>query len=302
MKLNFQFPARAVKHWESWVGEHHLAELAVAAEENGFDMVSSTDHPFPETGWLDNGGHHAFDPFVSLAFMAAATQRIRVMTFILVSAYRHPYVSAKAAASLDLLSGGRLTVGMGAGYQKAEFDVLGAEFADRGPRFDAAMKAMQAAWTGEVLEYDDPYFPAHGHVMLPRPAQRPGPPIWVGGNGKVALRRVAQYADGWCPFEQPEAMAKVTSTPALAFEQLQQRVEELKRMRVEFGRPAEVDVCYSPHMGREPERNVEILNAGFASYAEAGATWVSIESNARSFDDCIREIELYGKALDRPAA
>jgi probable F420-dependent oxidoreductase len=297
MKLNFQFPARAVKHWEKWVGDHHLADVAVAAEENGFDMVSSTDHPFPEQGWLEGGGHHAFDPFVSLAFMAAATSRIRVMTFILVSAYRHPYISAKATASLDLLSGGRLVVGMGAGYQKAEFDVLDAEFADRGPRFDAAMKAMQAAWSGEVLQYDDEYFPAHGHVMLPRPAQRPGPPIWVGGNSKAAVRRVAEFADGWCPFEQPEAMAKVTSTPVLGLPELHQKVAELKRMRVEHGRSEDVDVCYSPHMVREPERNVEILNDGFASYVEAGATWISVESNARSFDDCIREIELYGQAL-----
>jgi probable F420-dependent oxidoreductase len=299
MKLNFQFPARAVKHWEKWVGEHHLAEIAVAAEENGFDMVSSTDHPFPEQTWLDNGGHHAFDPFVSLAFMAAATTRIRVMTFILVSAYRHPYVSAKAAASLDLLSGGRLVVGMGAGYQKAEFDVLDAEFEQRGPRFDAAMKAMQAAWTGDVLDYDDEFFPAHGHVMLPRPAQRPGPPIWIGGNSKAAIRRVAQFADGWCPFEQPAEMAKVTSTSVLDFEALQQKVEQLRQMRVEYGRSADVDVCYSPHMGRDPERNVEILNEGFASYADAGVTWVSVESNARSFDDCISEIELYGRELKR---
>ena len=299
MKLNFQFPARAVKRWETWVGEHHLAEIAVAAEENGFDMVSSTDHPFPEESWLNNGGHHAFDPFVSLAFMAAATSRIRVMTFILVSAYRNPYLSAKAAASLDLLSGGRLVVGMGAGYQKAEFEVLGAQFEDRGPRFDAAMKAMQAAWTGEVLQYDDEYFPAHGHVMLPRPAQRPGPPIWIGGNSRAAMRRVAQYADGWCPFEQPAEMAKVTTTPELGFADLQQKIEELKRMRAEYGRDAEVDVCYSPHLGREAESNVQILNDGFASYREAGVTWVSVESNARSFDECIREIELYGKLLAR---
>jgi probable F420-dependent oxidoreductase len=299
MKLNFQFPARAVKHWEKWVGDHHLADVAVAAEAAGFDMVSSTDHPFPEQNWLENGGHHAFDPFVSLAFMAAATQRIRVMTFILVSAYRHPYVSAKAAASLDLLSGGRLTVGMGAGYQKAEFDVLDAEFADRGKRFDAAMKAMQAAWTGEVLDYDDEYFPAHGHVMLPRPAQRPGPPIWIGGNSRTAVRRVAQYADGWCPFEQPEEMAKITSTSALGFEQLQEKIAELTRLRVEFGRSPEVDVCYSPHLGRDLDRNIEILNEGLPSYAAAGVTWMTVDSTARSFDDCMREIELYGSALKR---
>lgn len=177
MKLNYQFPTRAVKRWEDWIGNRDLAEIAVAAEECGFDLVSTTDHPFPSQDWLSNGGHHAFEPFVALSFMPAATTRVRLLTFVLVAGYRSPYLAAKSAASLDRLSGGRLVVGMGAGYQRAEFEVLDASFADRGPRFDAAIDAMRAAWSGEVVERDDTFFPAHGHAMLPRPAQRPGPPV-----------------------------------------------------------------------------------------------------------------------------
>ena len=83
---------------------------------------------------------------------------------------------------MDYLSGGRLTLGMGAGYLKEEFDVLGASFEDRGKRFDAAIGAMRNAWKGEVSDYDDEFYPAHNAVMTPGPKQQPGPPIWIGGN------------------------------------------------------------------------------------------------------------------------
>lgn len=299
MKLNYQFPTRAVKHWERWIGDRDLADVAVAAEESGFDMVSTTDHPFPEQSWITGGGHHAFDPFVALSFMAAATRRVRLLTFILVASYRNPYLAAKATASLDLLSRGRLVVGMGAGYQRPEFDVLGARFADRGARFDAGITAMRAAWTGEVLDHDDPYFPAHGHVMLPRPATRPGPPIWIGGNSKAAMRRVAELADGWLPFEQPAEMAAVTTTPALAAGELGERIDQLRRMRAERGRPADFDVCFTPRPGRDPERLADTLAAALPAYERAGATYVSVESHAVSIDECLREIEILGRALTK---
>jgi probable F420-dependent oxidoreductase len=295
VKLNYQFPTRAVKHWERWIGDRDLADVAVAAEEAGFDMVSTTDHPFPEQRWISGGGHHAFDPFVALSFMAAATRRVRLLTFILVASYRNPYLAAKATASLDLLSRGRLVVGMGAGYQRAEFDVLDAPFADRGARFDASITAMRAAWTGEVLEHDDPYFPAHGHVMLPRPARRPGPPIWIGGNSQAAMRRVAELADGWLPFEQPAEMAAVTTTPALAADQLGERVDQLRRMRAERGRPTDFDVCFTPRTSGDPERLADALPA----YERAGATYISIESHARGIDECLHEIEILGRALTK---
>src|ERR1700710_1347107 len=145
MEFVFQFPMRAMNRWDDWIAGHSVGELAAAAEDSGFALISTTDHPFPEQKWLAGGGHHAFDPFVSLAFMAAQTSRIRLLTMLVVSGYRKPHITA-----------------------------------------------MQAAWTGEVVELDDPYYPAHGHVMMPRPAQAGGPPLWFGGNSNRALRRGAE--------------------------------------------------------------------------------------------------------------
>jgi probable F420-dependent oxidoreductase len=295
MKLNYQLPPRAVKRWDEWIGPHRLGDIAVAAEEAGFDMVSMTDHPFPYEPWVKAGGHHAFDPFVALSFMAASTTRIKVCTLIVVAAYRHPYITAKAAASLDNLSGGRLVLGMGAGYQKQEFEVLGASFEDRGARFDAAVRAMQAAWTGEVVDHDDDYYPAHGHVMLPRPAQRPGPPIWFGGNSAAAQRRVIAMGQGWMPFEQAEQAAAITGTPALtSVEQLADRIGQLRERAQAAGRTDEISVCFGAHGTGGVDAHAASLASRMDDFAKAGVTHVLVDSQARTFADCLREIELYG--------
>ena len=98
MRYNLMFPTRAVKHWSQWCQGASFGEVANLVEQAGFDAFSMSEHPYPDKAWLANGGHHAFDPFVSLSFAAAATTHIRVMTYILVSGYRSPYLTAKAAA------------------------------------------------------------------------------------------------------------------------------------------------------------------------------------------------------------
>jgi Luciferase-like monooxygenase len=101
---NLMFPMRAVKHWNRWRAGAGIGDIARLVEEAGFDAFSMSEHPYPDWEWLARGGHHAFDPFVSLSFAAAATTRIRLMTYLLVSGYCNPYLTAKAAASFDLLA------------------------------------------------------------------------------------------------------------------------------------------------------------------------------------------------------
>lgn len=299
MKFNYQFPTKAVQRWEEWSQGHHLAEVAVAAEEAGFDMVSSTDHPYPDATWLKKGGHQDFDLFTTLAFMAARTTRIRVLTYVMIAGYRNPYVAARAAATLDYMSDGRLTLGMGAGYLKEEFDVLGASFEDRGKRFDAAIGAMRNAWKGEVADYDDEFYPAHNAIMTPSPKQQPGPPIWIGGNSKPALRRVATLAQGWMPFEQSAEMAKITRTPPLeSVEQLAEAIAQVKALRAEQGNDEPLDVCFAPSGARDVDGHVDYVTSHLADYQAAGVTYVSYDGRARSWSECIREIELMGKAID----
>ena len=128
MRYNLQFPNRAAKYIENWLGDGRFSDFGLLAEEAGFDGVSVYDHPFPADAWLEVGGHVSFDPFVSLAVIAERTKRIRLLTNILVLPYRSPFVTAQALATLDRLSGGRATAGVAAGYLEAEFQVLGAPF------------------------------------------------------------------------------------------------------------------------------------------------------------------------------
>jgi len=192
-----------------------VAETARAAERAGFDAVAVTDHPFPHDEWMRSGGHHALDPFVALSFAAAATARIRLLTFIYVLPYRNPFLSAKAAASLDVLSGGRFVFGVAAGYLEPEFAALGVPFAERDDLADEAIRAMKAAWGGEGVHFEGKHFVARDHTALPRPLQQPHPPIWVGGNSKRAIRRAVLLGDGWMPIFNPAAHAGRRRTPAI---------------------------------------------------------------------------------------
>jgi len=197
-----------------------------------------------------------------------------------------------------VLSGGRLTLGMGAGYLKPEFDVLGASFADRGQRFDAAIGAMRNAWRGDVADYGDAFFPAHGAIMTPTPKQKPGPPIWIGGNGKAAQRRAATLGQGWMPFEQSPEMAAITRTPALgSLEEIAAAIEGMKQLRAERENREPFDVCFAPTGARDSEGHVEHLAARIADYEAAGITWLTYDGRARSWSDCLREIARMGALI-----
>ncbi|GMU78541.1 MAG: LLM class F420-dependent oxidoreductase [Acidimicrobiia bacterium] len=197
-----------------------VAAVARAAEAAGFDAVFVTEHPIPEDVWLASGGHHALDPFVTLAVAAAATTHLRVLTNLCVVPYHNPYVLAKTALTLDVLSSGRLILGC-----------------------DAALVAMKAVWTGAPVDVA-----ASGarHTMLPRPAQAPHPPIWIGGNSRRALRRAVEHGDGWMPFPNPASHATRRHTPALlTASELAARLDEARALEAETGRRLS-DVMFAP--------------------------------------------------------
>jgi probable F420-dependent oxidoreductase len=299
---NLMFPMRAVKHWNRWCEGASIGDVARLAEEAGFDAFSMSEHPYPDKEWLATGGHHAFDPFVSLSFAAAATTRIRLMTYILVSGYRSPYLTAKAAASFDLLSGGRFTLGTGAGYLKSEFEALGADFDRRGPLLDEAITAWKAAWAG--LDHDGPQFGVSGHVALPPPLTAGGPPIWIGGNGAAAQRRVVEVADGWMPMGASGEMASITrARPLEDIDTLGDWIANINKRRAELGRdPA--DVSFVPF-------EADLLASGDCAafgaavqsrldpYAEAGVTWITIEPASRSFTDFRTDLDVLASQLVR---
>ncbi len=142
MKFTLDIPVGVITPGEFQSFEA-ISAMAGALETAGVDACYVTDHPAPSAEWLHANGHDTLDPFTALAFIAAASTTLQLHTNILVMAYRNPFLTAKAAASLHLLSGGRLILGLGAGYQKVEFEALGVDFHKRGALFDEALDVVQ---------------------------------------------------------------------------------------------------------------------------------------------------------------
>jgi probable F420-dependent oxidoreductase len=237
MLVSVGLPTHRVDAPDEFLTGEAIGELAVAAERAGFGAVFVTDHPFPGDEWLAKGGHHAVDPFLALAFAAAATTKLRLHTNLFVAAYRQPYLAAHQVATLDRLSGGRVILGVGAGYLQPEFDALDADFEHRNDRTDDAIRAMRRAWTGESVD---------GNTMAPTPIQPGGPPIWIGGNSKRAIRRAVELGDGWSPFPNHPKMAAITRTPALwSADDLRASLAYAGEHASTVGRTTPLDVVFS---------------------------------------------------------
>ena len=303
MRFDIGVPSGAIKHFETWLGDGRLEHFAISAEQAGIDSVNVTDHPFPEDSWLANGGHQAFDPFVALSFMACVTNRVRLRTNLLVAGYRNPFIMARSIASLDRLSGGRVIVGIGAGYLKSEFDVLGADFVTRGARFDEALEAMTQAWSGESVSRQGGFYPVEGHTMQPTPVQRPRPPLWIGGNSGPAKRRASEAADGWIPMPANRTLASITGTTELgSLDELASGIREVRERREELGRTGRFDVGFgvlgAPRREDDPEG--ERMRELVVTVHEAGVTWISLPCRGRTLSACQEEMAWLGERVVAP--
>jgi len=224
-----------------------LTEIGKAAEDFGFEGVYITDHPAPTPRYMTQGGHHDLDPPVALAVVAAATTRLRLMTNLYILAFRKPFAAAKALATLDSLSGGRLIFGTGTGYLEPEFSALGANFDERNEHLDESLDVLKQIWTGEPVSGSGRGFHATGNFALPTPASRPHPPIWIGGNSRRALRRVAEHGDGWLPMRVDKKMARYVHSAAIeTLADLRERLAYLHEQLERVGRTRSVDVMLSP--------------------------------------------------------
>lgn len=185
------------------------AQLSQLAEEVGFESVWTGEHvvlPDPQEPPSPMPPQTPFlDPAVALAFVAAHTKRIRLGTGIIILPQRNPLVLAKELASLDVLSNGRLIFGLGIGYLKAEFDALGISFESKGPRSIEYLEAMLNVWTADQPRFEGRFVSFSGIQAIPRPLQKPHPPIVIGGGTPAAFRRAVTHGNGWYGFARDHA-------------------------------------------------------------------------------------------------
>ena len=281
MRCSLALPVDRVDTGAELVSGAAIAELASAYERLGFHAAYVTDHPAPDDRWLAGGGHQALEPTVALAAAAMVTRRIRLHTNVYVLPYRNPLLAAKALASVDVVSGGRLTVGVAAGYLRPEFAALGASFEDRGALLDEALRVLPEVWGTGGYQGEGQGWSARSVTALPGPVQRPGPPIWVGGNSNAALRRAVTSAQGWSPFPTPEGAAAGLRTTAITdIGELERRLGRVQELCDEHGRVDPLTICFVPFgladYLADPVGRLGALTEEIAALGEIGVDWVAL--------------------------
>jgi probable F420-dependent oxidoreductase len=211
--------------WQLSVGD--AERLALKAEDLGLDGVFVPDHVLAKPATTQHYGPSWPDPFSLLAFLAGRTRRIQLGASVVVLPYRNPLVTAKAAATVDQVSGGRFVFGVGVGWDEAEFQDLGLVFRQRGAIGDEYVKIIKAAWASDVPSFSGKYLSFSGATFAPRPVQTPHPPIWVGGTpgalSTPAMRRAAELGDAWHPL-------------GLGFDDLERGIAKIRELAAKAGR------------------------------------------------------------------
>jgi probable F420-dependent oxidoreductase len=297
MKFTMDIPTGDITPGEFQIGAA-VAEMARAMDQAGIDACYLTDHPAPDATWLHANGHDALDPFSTLAFIAANTERLMLHTNIVVMAYRNPFLTAKAAATIQVLSGGRLILGAGAGYQKGEFDALGVDFHKRGKLFDEALETIRMAWGGGAVVKEGMNFNAAGNE--PRPIPSPQPPIWIGGGSPAAVKRAALRGDGWSPFFAAPSMTAANQESGIhTVEQLGENIQRVHEMRADAGRTGPFDVVIGAK-AKIRELNAETAERYIAAVhdvAAVGVTWAMVEVPQTSRQQFLESVDWFGREI-----
>jgi len=297
MRYGIQLPIQSqstiyAEPWEAEATPADLAGIARAADRAGFDYIAACDHvaiprrlaPAMSTIW--------YDPVATLAFLAAVTERARLLSHVAVVGLRHPLLTAKQYATLDHLSGGRLVLGVGAGHVQEEFEALGVDFAHRGAVLDESIDALRSALGPEEFpEHHGKLYDFEGLGQRPRPAQ-PRVPLWVGGSSPAAVRRAALKGDGWLPQGDPR-------------DRLPAQIAELVRIREEAGieTPLTVGAIVEPLYIGSPGWDVgrrtltgspETLAESLRAYRAMGVHQIQVRFRSRSRTELTDQMAAFG--------
>ncbi|MFV0295909.1 MAG: LLM class F420-dependent oxidoreductase [Hyphomicrobiaceae bacterium] len=244
MRFGFYLPTRG-----PLATRDSLAKIVETAETLGFHSVMIADHiilpttmtsayPYTVGGNFVSDGD-CFEQLSLMSFVAARTEKLRIVSSVMIVPHRNPVFNAKALASIDVLSNGRVTVGIGVGWLEEEFRALHtADFKHRGAVTDEYIAIFRKLWSGKPTRHEGQFYSFDEVVCQPAPIQKPGLPIWIGGHSKPALRRVARLGDGWHP-------VGATAASPLPPAEMREKLGEIKVMMDAEGRDfSKLDVCY----------------------------------------------------------
>lgn len=227
-----------------------IRQVLAACERHKIDSIWTGDHvinapkidstyPYSPTGKFPLPPEETIlEPLTFMGYAVAQTQTVQIGVSVLIVPYRNPVVTARAIATLDYLSEGRIIVGVGSGWMKEEFDALGVPFADRGAQTDEFIRVFKEIWTNPTPQFSGKYVHFSGITAYPLPVQKPYPPIWVGGNSKRAMRRALELGEGWQPgWSKPDQFAQEMQD----FQRIAERVgRDPKTVEISLLRPMQI--------------------------------------------------------------
>jgi probable F420-dependent oxidoreductase len=274
---------RVHNSWEETAGLESIAAVAEAADRLGYHHVTCSEHVAVPTEAVPRRGGRYWDPLATFGYLAARTSRLRLATHVLVLGYHHPLDIAKRYGTLDLVSGGRLVLGVGVGTLAEEFELLGAELDGRGARADDAIRALRASLSRREPTYHGEHFRYQGFVVDPCAVQE-RVPIWVGGRTTRSLRRAVELGDGWAPFGLGEAQLAAMLTRA-------------RQSAAWVDRPAPLEVVLYPEPPLDPVAEPEQAREVVGRYERLGATILNLRLQHRSLAHCLEQLQAMVEAV-----
>jgi probable F420-dependent oxidoreductase len=310
MRYGFYLPTRG-----QTATPEALETLVQRGEALGFSSVMIADHvvfpvtidskyPYTVTGAFPGQGD-ALEQLALMAFIAGKTRALRLVTSVMIVPHRNPVVTAKMLATIDVLSRGRVTVGVGVGWLREEFRALGApDFDRRGAVSDEYIRIMKTLWTECPTSFAGQFYRFEAVRCLPAPVQKPHPPIWVGGHSKAALRRAARLGDGWHP---------VGANPAVPLRpsELAPMLDELRRLTEGAGRdPARLTISYKAPV-YDPSQPLDVrtgerrpfsgspgaIEEDIAAFAKLGVSEVVFDFRSESLAQSLERMERFAPTI-----
>ena len=299
MKLSVEFPSVAYRE-----GPAAVKRLAKAIEDIGFDQLDMFDHVLMGYG-TDQRPAPMYPPkmpimeaLMVLSYAAAVTDRIGLGTEVLILPQRQPTLVAKQISTLDTLSGGRVRLGVGVGWQVSEYEALNEDFGNRGKRMDESIQLIRAYWSDEEVNFQGEFYTANAMAMEPKSPQGSKLPIWIGGTSKAALRRVAELGDGWL------ATAIEDVDVAKSFiQRIHEHAESIGRDPKEIGMQMMLDVPPRDDAGKQFYKHADNVLARADAVKSAGFEWGALNATAmfqagyKSVDALIDQLAVLHDAL-----
>lgn len=310
MRFGFYLPTRG-----PLATREGLSAILKTGEKAGFASVMVADHivlptkidsayPYTVNGNFVSDGD-CFEQLALMSFVAGQTERLRIVSSVMIVPHRNPVFNAKAIATIDVLSGGRVTVGIGVGWMEEEFAALhAADFKHRGAVTDEYIAIFKKLWTGTAVSHQGRFYSFGEVLSQPRPIQQPGPPIWIGGHSTPALRRVARYGDGWHP-------VGATAASPLPPQEMREKLATIKHLMEQEGRDfAKLQVSYKAPFydnGVPPAGEARRLFSGgvdaalgdIATFERLGVHELVFDFRAGSLNECLDRMQQFGADIIR---